>query len=401
MAQAWCARAHRLALLLGLALGLTGCDQPGAGADAGSGGHDAGPVDARTVGADAHDPGPPDAGRPDEEPGDAGAGDAEPGDAGAGDAEPGDAGAGDAGATDVGAWRQGLVYDEPVPVGDLARTAHLYFPPRAAGETRPLVVLLHGNGGSADGVLGRFGGPAPFKVWLDVAARERLFLVVPDGVAGPTGEKGFNDCRGDAAGNPTTDDVAFVLTLLDALAPQGVDPKRVYATGLSNGGHMALRLAIEQPLRFAAVAPVAALMPAVSECAAPTTPVSVLFINGTADPICPYDGGIVGVTLLSGRGSVISTRDSLDAWRAVNGVTAAEVEHAVPDLTAADSCTATRVTAGPAFPTVAQLRIDDGGHTEPSITQRYSALHLLAMGRQNADVEMAEAVWTFFSTQAR
>ncbi|MDP3233368.1 MAG: PHB depolymerase family esterase [Myxococcales bacterium] len=277
------------------------------------------------------------------------------------------------------------------------RRFHVFAPSRAPTETRPLVFLLHGNGGSADQLIGRDGKPAPFRRWLDLAARERLFLLVPDGTEPAGGDRGWNDCRGDAMTNPTTDDVGFLVGLLDELTPQGVDRARVFVNGISNGGNMALRLAIERGELFRAVAPVVASMPANSECAAPSRPVSVLFINGTRDPIMPFDGGVVGVG--SSRGTVVSTRAAMDLWRQVNGVSEAEVERAVPDTFLQDRCTVTEVSSRASWPTVKLLRVDEGGHTEPSTAERYSNVYLLVVGRQNGDLELAEEVWRFFSAQ--
>lgn len=303
----------------------------------------------------------------------------------------------DASVGDAGERRfEGFAADQVLDGG--SRGFHVYAPPRAPGELRPLVVLLHGNGGSADQVLGRTGMAAPFKRWLEVAARERVFLLVPNGTVPVSGQRGWNDCRGDAPTNPMTDDVGAVLAVVDSLLPQGVDPSAVFATGISNGGHFALRLAIEAPSRFRAVAPVAAAMPAQSRCAAPTRPVSVLFINGTADPILPYDGGTIG-EMDAGRGSVLSTPASVELWRRVNGVTEPEVSTAIPDAFPGDRCTATDVTSRAGWPTVRLLRVEGGGHTEPSPSERYSGLYLLVVGRQNGDVEFADFAWRFFASQ--
>ncbi len=296
----------------------------------------------------------------------------------------------------------GFFPDEPHTVSGLARTAHMYVPQRTAGERRPLVVLLHGNGQSADQLLGRPSGAAPHKVWLDIAARERLFLVVPNGTPGPTGERGFNDCRADADTNPSTDDAAFILSLVEQQISKGADPGRIYATGLSNGGAMALRLAVEHACHFSAVAPVAALMPAASECETPRHPIALFFIHGTTDPISPFEGGVVGGEALEGRGTVLSARESVDTWRRINGVTAPEVETELPDLSAEDNSTATLLAAElETWPAVRLLRVNAGGHTEPSIQERYNAFFQLVVGRQNADVETAELVWSFFATQVR
>lgn len=297
----------------------------------------------------------------------------------------------DAGAPDAGlnGWFFGRSF--------AARTYHLFAPPRNADERRPIVLLLHGNGGSADQLLGRGGKPAPFKRWGDIAARERLFLVVPDGAAPSGGEQGWNDCRADATTNPTTDDVGFVMNLIDSLESEGVDRGRVFVNGISNGGNMALRLAIERGSSFRAVAAIVASMPARSECVGSSAPVSVLFINGTNDSIMPFDGGAVAGS--GARGTVISTRAAVDAWRAINGVTEAESERMLPDSFPSDGCTVVEVASRRTWPTVALLRVVGGGHTEPSPSERYTAVGLLVLGRQSGDIEMAEEVHRFFAAQ--
>jgi polyhydroxybutyrate depolymerase len=86
------------------------------------------------------------------------------------------------------------------------------------------------------------------------------------------------------------DDVAFTRGMLDRLeADLCVDPRRVFATGMSNGGFMSHRLACEMSDRIAAVAPVSGVN-TLATCT-PTRAVSVLDFHGTADPTVPYAGG--------------------------------------------------------------------------------------------------------------
>ena len=90
-----------------------------------------------------------------------------------------------------------------------------------------------------------------------------------------------------AEGRP--DDVTFVAKLLDDLATVvNVDPKRVYATGMSNGGMMCYRLAAELSDRIAAIAPVSGTM-AIDDYK-PKRPVPVMHFHGTADNIVPFNG---------------------------------------------------------------------------------------------------------------
>jgi len=65
-----------------------------------------------------------------------------------------------------------------------------------------------------------------------------------------------------------------------------IDPGQIYATGVSNGGKMSLRLACEASDLLTGVAAVIAALPAGLECR-PAKPVSIMLMNGTEDPLVP------------------------------------------------------------------------------------------------------------------
>ncbi len=93
------------------------------------------------------------------------------------------------------------------------------------------------------------------------------------------------------------DEMAFVRALLDDLqAVANVDRARIYATGISNGGMMAYRVACELADRFAAIAVVAGEMTTLDDCR-PARPMPVLVIHGSADRNLPYDGGVGAAAL--------------------------------------------------------------------------------------------------------
>ncbi len=293
-----------------------------------------------------------------------------------------------------------LLTQQSIASGGATRTFDAFVPGLANGQKAPIVVVLHGNGQSAAQILGLNNKPAPFRRWLTIGSAKKVIVLAPDGATGSSGDPGWNDCRGDATTNPTTDDVAFIDALVNlAISKYGGDEARVYATGMSNGGHMSIRLAIERPNRFVAVAPVAGALAAQSECATPSKPVGMLLINGTADPIRPDGGGAMkGI----GRGTVRSTAETITAFRQAANLGAAPVEEDLPDSFAADNSTATRVgPPGALVSNVVLLRINAGGHTEPSPTERYSAALQLIVGKQNGDFEMADAAWIFFDSQHR
>jgi len=269
---------------------------------------------------------------------------------------------------------------------------------RAPGP-RPLVLVLHGHGGSAEQALGVDGNPSPLAVWREIAERDGLVVAALEGADGRDGKRGWNDCRADAPGNPATDDVAFARAVVARLEREdGVDPSRVYVIGMSNGGFMALRLAIQLDPPPAAVAAVSSSMAADTVCGPPRRPVPVMLVSGTADPIVPYAGGEVRL-LGKKRGSSVAIEDAAAAWRRVDRIAGRPTSVGLPHLGGADDPTrAVRTIWGddPRGLQVELVRVDGGGHIEPSISQPYGRLYQAVVGRQNHDLECAEEAWRFF-----
>ena len=121
------------------------------------------------------------------------------------------------------------------------------------------------------------------------------------------------------------DDVGFLTGVVDKLiAELGVDPGRVFAVGSSRGGSMALRLALEAPARFRAVAAVSASMPTPGnfKCKSPAQGTSsVMIMNGTKDPIVPFEGGEVSLFGLFYRnGNMLSSRESGQFFATLNHI---------------------------------------------------------------------------------
>lgn len=94
----------------------------------------------------------------------------------------------------------------------------------------------------------------------------------------------------DTTPGPNNPDLQFVTDLIDDLQSRcNIDPNRIYASGHSNGGGLANRLACDLSDRIAAIGTVAGAYQGSEECL-PTEPVAVLGIHGTDDPIIPYNG---------------------------------------------------------------------------------------------------------------
>jgi polyhydroxybutyrate depolymerase len=302
-----------------------------------------------------------------------------------------------AGAAQAAGAAQITSYDMARPEG--ARHYLLATPDQPTQGRHPLVIVLHGHVGSAAQVLGRERIAAPLSMWLHIADREQLLVLAPDGMLGSDGKTGWNDCRADAVSNPHGDDVGFFNALIDkAVAEYNADPARVYVMGMSNGGIMAFRLATESPGRLAAFATVGASMAAKSACAAPKAPVSALIVAGTADPIVPYGGGDIRFAMLRQRGSVVPVEEAVAGWRQLARLPEAGVSMTFPHRDVADVTRATRTTWGadPHKLQVALIRVDKGGHTEPSKVKRLKWMYRMVLGPQNGDVEIAEEAWSFF-----
>lgn len=264
-----------------------------------------------------------------------------------------------------------------------------------AATPSPLVVLLHGNRSGRSDLDGTSRGASPYSVWQDVAEAENIVLLIPQGVDGPNGHAGWNDCRRDAAGNPGSDDVAFIAAAIDMVnTTHRVDEERVYVVGTSNGGHMAQRLADEAPDVIAGIGVIAAGVAANSECVSSDVPVSALFMWGTDDPIAPFAGG----QMASDRGEILSAAASIERWVDRNDTVGVADVMEFPNVDDGDASTARLelYTGGAGGARVALYRIEGGGHTEPSVDEQYSRLFEWLVGRQNHDIEMAIEVWRFF-----
>ncbi len=181
----------------------------------------------------------------------------------------------------------------------LVRTYRVHVPPAPLmGPGRPLVVVLHGRGGSGAQAERAYGFDA-------LADREGFVVAYPDGV-----ERGWNDA--DLDRHADVDDVAFLTRLVDDLSTRyAVEPHRVYVAGMSNGGFMAERLACEMPDRIAAVGVVAASRRAACPGA---RPVSVMHVHGLRDRLVRYAGASGGAI-----GAYPSLPSLASGWRHVDG----------------------------------------------------------------------------------
>jgi polyhydroxybutyrate depolymerase len=159
---------------------------------------------------------------------------------------------------------------------------------RGPTERRPLLIFLHGLGGSGAEALA---DPAV----RGLAERGRMFLVAPDGNVDHSGRRFWN--AGRACCNldgKAVDDVARLEALIDHWRDRPeIDPARVYVVGFSNGGFMAHRLACWMDDRLAAIVSLAGAGRAREDACQVTSSIAVLEVHGDADAVVRFQGGRV------------------------------------------------------------------------------------------------------------
>lgn len=251
----------------------------------------------------------------------------------------------------------------------------------------PLVIVLHGGGGNGEGMV-------KLTNFNAVADREGFIVVYPDGI-----DRHWNDGRGVEwyrAHTQDVDDVGFISALIDELSRKlTVDVRKVYATGISNGGMMSYRLGCELSDRIAAIAAVTASL-AVNKVKewSPSRPIPVLIIAGTADPLVPWEGGDIR---FGGRtyGTVVSVPDTVRFWVEKNGCAARPVVRRLPDSDPTDGTTVRREAYSGCRDgaEVVLYAVEGGGHTWPGGLQY---LPERIIGKTSREFNASEVIWQFF-----
>ena len=131
----------------------------------------------------------------------------------------------------------------------LEREYYLYRP-EGLKAGAPLVIVLHGYGGSA--LKGK-------KAMMDIADRNGFAVCYPQGIKDPKGKPGWN-VRYPSQEGMKTDDVKFLIALSKELQKKfDLSPKNTFLTGMSNGGDIIYLIAMRAPKAFKAMASIAGL----------------------------------------------------------------------------------------------------------------------------------------------
>ena len=184
------------------------------------------------------------------------------------------------------------------------RTYWLYVPEGASPAT-PLVLVLHGYGGNAEGYC-----PA----MLEVAEREGFAVCYPQGERDAKGKTGWN-VGYDVQQGLERDDVGFVKALVKHLRKKHrIGKDNVFMSGMSNGGEMTYFMAYRYPELFRAYATIAGLTMqwAYKEWKA-KKPVPLMEVHGTADKTSMWEGDPEDT---GGWGSYIAVPAAVGYWAA-------------------------------------------------------------------------------------
>ncbi len=260
--------------------------------------------------------------------------------------------------------------NEQIVSGGLERTYRLYVHPRYK-NSRPTPLVLNFHGLGSNGL-----GQESYSQMIELADKYKFILVSPDGLG-----KSWNGglCCGYAV-DENIDDVGFVLDLIDKISEEYcINPDRIFATGMSNGGFISNRLACELSDVIAAIAPVASANYTNYSLSCETErPIPVIAFNGTADPLVPYANGAL----------------SMEAWADNNGCSnETTVVYQKGDVTcrAYEDC---EEDASAIFCT-----IDGGGHNWPGSYDLYAIdpVNYWWAGYTTQDVDASLKIWKFFA----
>ncbi|MCB0916099.1 MAG: hypothetical protein H6525_00050 [Actinobacteria bacterium] len=184
--------------------------------------------------------------------------------------------------------------------GDQPRTYLIQFP-AAAGPATPMVISMHGAGGTApgqqlvtglsedepapdaDGPVGGTRVAAEVAAFASLGTREGFIAVFPQARA-------EDSYIWDAA--PDSIDVDFVVQLTEYLHAQGCSsPAITSVNGFSMGAMMTSRLMCVRPELYSGAAMVGGVLNPTAQCQVPPDK-EILVVHGAADTVVPLDGSL-------------------------------------------------------------------------------------------------------------
>ena len=287
----------------------------------------------------------------------------------------------------------GKLHHHKLLVGDLSRELDYYLP-NDLQKKPSLIFALHGSMSTGKDMRKQTAYQFDY-----LAEQENIIVVYPYGY-----KKHWNDCRASAsyaANKKNIDDLAFFKLMITYFQEHyDVDASKVFATGISNGGHMIYRLGMEMPNDFLALAAMAANLPVDKNlgCTKSNVPISIAIFNGTDDPVNPYEGGLVNILGNKSRGSVYSSKGTAEYWSNlfISGAQSTS-DYKEVNLKESDGDLKTSITLriwkSLHGDQVRLYSLQGSGHVVPSKLVSFPFF----VGGNAGDIEAADEIWNFFS----
>lgn len=267
------------------------------------------------------------------------------------------------------------VISDSINVGGNYRSFH-FNQPQSLKPGASLVFILHGSGGNGKDMMGSTTELA------EKANTENVLLVYPNGY-----KNYWNECRKAASSLANTENIDentfFNLMIKYFKEKYKISDQQVFAIGTSGGGHMCYKLAMTMPGKFRAVAALIANLPDTDnlDCTEAKVAIPIMIVNGTADPLNRYEGGM----MQSGNfimGNVRSTDRTFQYWAKLAGYEGDPIKESIPDNDPSDGKIIERYTyKKKGKPEVVLLKVIGGKHDYPN------------------DIDVHVEGWEFFKRQ--
>lgn len=248
--------------------------------------------------------------------------------------------------------------------------------PAFVSKGASLVFVLHGSGGNGLELMKQTSN------LLKTTSEEKVIFVFADGY-----KHYWNECRKAASSLANKLDInegKFFGAMISYFKKNyGINESQVFAVGTSGGGHMAYKLGLTEPKKFRAIAAIIANLPDEDnmDCTEAKQPLPVLIVNGTADPLNKYEGGMMQAGNFI-MGNVRSTDRTFRYWANLAGYHAEPMMTRLDDTDPSDGKTIERYTyKEKGRPEVTLLKVINGKHDYPN------------------DIDVHIEAWTFFKRQ--
>ena len=235
-----------------------------------------------------------------------------------------------------------------------------YNQPTASINNGSLLFIMHGSGGSSSDMIKQ---TAKLEA---MAGKDNLLVVYPDGY-----QHYWNECRKYStavANKENIDENTFFNEMIKYFESRySISNNKIYAAGVSGGGHMAYKLGITMPDHIKGITAIIANLPdsASCDCVLSGKALPVMIINGTRDETNPYNGGEMFVNK-SSYGVVRSTENTFSYWAGLAGYSGAPQKELLPDTDTTDHKTIERYSYQQAGkPPVVLLKVIGGKHDFP------------------------------------